>query len=271
MLRVRMLVTKRGGSRSRLHEFTWLALFLAIFLSGISLRVVGAQTLPVPVSRWPFDEATGTIAHDTVGTNPGTLVNSAAFTSGLLGNAVYLDGISGRVEVPNSANLTITGAVTVEAVVKLAAIVPPGAVGLSSPIVAKWGDSGTGGYGLFLLPNSAIPSFAISTTGFDNKSAAATSPLSLNQWHHLAGTYDGVVVKLYVDGVLVAQTSVGFGIFPASVPVVMGNWNPTFTTTGGGNAPIKGKLDQVSIYNQALDAATIQLLANKYAVLHATP
>ena len=45
-------------------------------------------------------------------------------------------------------------------------------------------------------------------------SVESTARLEVNQWHHLAGTYDGTTLKLYIDGQLVAedtQAGVNFG------------------------------------------------------------
>ena len=75
--------------------------------------------------------------------------------------------------------------------------------------------------------------------------------MPLNTWTHLAATYDGTVLALYVNGV------------QAATLVVSG---PLITSTGalqiGGNAIwgewFNGLIDEVRVYNRALSATEIQ-------------
>lgn len=238
--------------------------FTVIFLIGIS-AIVDAEVNPIPVSRWTFDETAGIIANDIIDGNQATLLNGAFFTQGLIGNAVYLDGIDDRVEVSSSPNLMITNQVTVEALVNIQAATTN--TSAFPTIVAKWGNGtfGTGGYGLFIAPDGVTPVFAISRDGFEagySSSVLAPTPLSFNQWHHLVGTYDGVYQKLYIDGILVAQATRPGTIFPTPAPVVMGQYNPEFTSPEAAAVMrMAGLIDYAAIYNVALDATTVQQLA----------
>jgi pimeloyl-ACP methyl ester carboxylesterase len=78
-----------------------------------------------------------------------------------------------------------------------------------------------------------------------------------NQWVHCVGTYDGTVQRLYINGVLVANTNV----------VGTVNWDDSFIAEGiGGICPgygqpgFNGSIDDVRIYNRALSASEIQQL-----------
>ena len=63
---------------------------------GAVARARGASPLglgPAPMSRWLFDEGTGTTAADSAGTHPATLVGNAGWTPGIQGpSALSLDG-----------------------------------------------------------------------------------------------------------------------------------------------------------------------------------
>ncbi len=78
-------------------------------------------------------------------------------------------------------------------------------------------------------------------------------------WHHVAGTYDGIVVRLYVDGVLQGTSDpCTMEPVPNSDPVTIGQVSPNvdyidpYTGTG--------YIDEVRIYNRALSLEDILLL-----------
>src|SRR5207237_2837648 len=81
-----------------------------------------------------------------------------------------------------------------------------------------------------------------------NQNVMAPSGLAVNTWTHLAATFDGTMVRLYVNGVQVASQAQA---------------TPLRTTTGtlqigadsyaGEN--FAGRIDEVRIYNRALTAA----------------
>jgi len=58
-------------------------------------------------------------ANDIQGNNNGTLQNGATFAAGKVGQAFSFDGVDDYVEVPNAANLNITGPLTIDVWVKL--------------------------------------------------------------------------------------------------------------------------------------------------------
>jgi hypothetical protein len=84
-----------------------------------------------------------------------------------------------------------------------------------------------------------------------------TNPL--NRWIHVAGTYDGINLRLYVAGALV-KTQPYTGLLAsatATTPVLIGaNRNLT-----GDNQPWEGWLDEVMISAMALPGQTINQLA----------
>src|SRR5208337_1034898 len=57
------------------------------------------------VSYWEFNEGSGTIATDSVGTNNGTISGGATWTSGVVGNALSFDGVNDYIQVPNAPAL----------------------------------------------------------------------------------------------------------------------------------------------------------------------
>jgi len=96
-------------------------------------------------------------------------------------------------------------------------------------------------------------------------SPAAPNTIWDGNWHLAAGTYDGAAVRLYIDG-----RQVGTGT-PASGPVVYGLPDNRFVIGNyggslldppacGSNTSFAGDIDEVRVYNRALDAAEITSL-----------
>lgn len=92
-------------------------------------------------------------------------------------------------------------------------------------------------------------------------------------WIHVAATYDGSKMRLYVDGVLDAEVSKSGGIAQGpSVPVAIGN-QPQ------GDRSFDGYIDDVRIYTRSLDeldiaavmASTSTIVANRTASDPSTP
>jgi hypothetical protein len=81
--------------------------------------------------------------------------------------------------------------------------------------------------------------------------------LPLNQWHHLACTWDGAVLRVYADGRLdgsdatLASGPIQYSGFSED-ELLIGRW--------GRNASQRtvGRIDEIAIYSEALDQATIE-------------
>jgi hypothetical protein len=92
----------------------------------------------------------------------------------------------------------------------------------------------------------------------------STSTYALNTWYHVAATYDGANVVLYVNGSVVSTTSytTGIGINhydDAGNQFMFGNYgsNSTLQT-------FQGTIDDIRYYNRALSAAEIAALYKQY-------
>ena len=75
--------------------------------------------------------------------------------------------------------------------------------------------------------------------------------MPLNAWSHVAATYDGAALRLYVDGAPAGSTAVtGSMAVTSGVLRIGGNnlWNEWFS----------GLIDEVRIYDRALSQAEIQ-------------
>jgi hypothetical protein len=142
-----------------------------------------------------LDAGSGTTAGDSSGNgNNGTLVNGPTWTTGTTFGAVTFDGSNDAIEVPASATInSVTTSVTVATWVYRNAA-------QSSWVSVLSRQLGTGGAEQYYLGfNANQYRWVVNTAaGYSNLGLGGAAPVG--QWVHLVGTYDGTMVRLYVNG-----------------------------------------------------------------------
>lgn len=205
------------------------------------------------VAHWKFDEGTGNVAADSSGNgHTASLLGGAGWTAGRVGSgAVNLDGVDDYGQSPDTAALRLGGGA-----LSVAAWVRYTATGGHQMIIAKPASATAHvspyfAYSLHILAGGT-PRFWLT---LNNVGRNVSGPsLSTGTWHHLAGVWDGSVMRLYVNGVEAGSVSAS-GTLPAfTTPLRIG-------TNGGLSEKFKGSMDNVKIYSRALTAAEIQSLA----------
>jgi hypothetical protein len=195
------------------------------------------------VGAYGFDETTGTAAPDASGAGNNGSVSGAAWTAGgRYGGALSFDGVNDWVTVADADTLDLTTAMTLEAWVR------PTAVTGYRTVAIK--ETATGmSYGLYSSGKSNLPSAHVTTSA--EVAARATTQLAANTWTHLAATYDGVTLRLYVNATQVATKAVTGSASLSAAPLRIGGnavWPEWFS----------GLIDEVRVYRRALTAAEIQ-------------
>ena len=208
-----------------------------------------------PVAHWAFNENTGTTAADSSGNgNTGTLLNGPLWHSSPLGaSCLDFDAGNDSVRVADSPSLRIAGPMTLSAWVYYNG---PDKHSLGRVV---WNVNA--GYSLNaedFANQTCYWSFYLG--GVDNKDGRCNVPgidNMTNQWVHLAGVYDNSgtpTTRLYINGVLAMEnTNAPVALKATSGAMTIGNqdlWNTW-----------NGRIDEVSIYNRALDAGEIAALA----------
>lgn len=84
----------------------------------------------------------------------------------------------------------------------------------------------------------------------NNKKAVGTTTILNTGWHHIAGTFDGTFVKIYVDGVMENSVNIAGTTMSGTANLMIGANN--YGSAG------KGIIDEVRVYNRALSSAEIQ-------------
>ena len=146
------------------------------------------------VAAYGFDAGSGTTAADSSGKgNVGSVSGPVWSAAGRYGSALSFDGVNDWVTVADSNSLDLTTGMTLEAWVR------PSTLGGWRTVAFK---ERTGGvvYGLYADQAGGRPLGEVFIGS--ERSATGTAALPLNAWSHLATTYDGSVVRLYVNGVV---------------------------------------------------------------------
>ena len=76
----------------------------------------------------------------------------------------------------------------------------------------------------------------------------ANRALTTDRFHHVAGTYDGDSMRLYLDGVLMGSRE-----FSGTVAQDGGGW----VYLGGASDGIEGMIDELAFYDRALSSEEI--------------
>ncbi|NUT54739.1 MAG: hypothetical protein HOQ03_01980, partial [Thermoleophilia bacterium] len=196
------------------------------------------------VGAWAFDEGTGTTTSDQSGRgNTGTLANATWVTTGKFNNALSFNGTNAWVTVVDAASLDLTTGMTLEAWVR------PSVAGGWRTVAAK-DMSGGLAYGLYSNTNGAFPGTEVSIGG-TARSLNGTTALPVGSWSHVAVTYDGATLRLYVNGAQASQLAAAGSLATSTSPFHIGgngSWGEWFN----------GSIDEVRLYSRALAAGEIQ-------------
>jgi hypothetical protein len=234
--------SRNGRRRARL----WLlALVLAATASAAARAGELGTCVQPPANLVSWWAAEGN-ADDETGTNPGD-ASAAGFAPGPVGVAFTFDGDNEFVSVPDDPSLNLA-AFTLEGWIESAELLSP-AVGF---IAVKSGSDGLEGYefGVF----NATGQLRLSLNGALGGADLIAGPDVIDgQLHHVAASYDGARLRLYVDGGLVGcladSETVQYGV---ASPFYIGR-RPELTFDGDWN----GLIDELSLYSRALCATEI--------------
>lgn len=203
-----------------------------------------------PVSYWRLDETAGTIAADSVGGNDGTY--TGGYTLNQAGipavnrPAVLLNGSSGYIDLGTPATLNITAAWSLEAWVYLTST--PDRTGIIGEIFTGSGDNVLYELGFGINSGTANSNPTVGYYTGSAWKAVAGSPLSLNAWHHLVGTWDGAKLSLFIDKDLAASAAQS----PGPTAGVDGFYIGRLHGVSGGLEYFPGRIDEVAVYDHAL-------------------
>jgi hypothetical protein len=179
--------------------------------------------------------------------NHGTIWGATWTSSGRYGKALMFNGSSNWVTVPDVPTLDLTTGMTLEAWVY-----PTTSSGVRDVLIKEGASVDI--YNLYARNSVGLAELYAYTPNGGNYTAEG-STVAANTWTHLAGTYDGSMLRLYRNGVEVArQARSGPIATSGGVLRIGGNslWGEFF----------RGRIDEVRIYNRALSPSEIQANMN---------
>ncbi|OPG11395.1 LamG domain-containing protein [Microbispora sp. GKU 823] len=197
------------------------------------------------VAAYGMNESTGTTVADSSGQNNTGAARDTSWATGRHGGALSFNGTSSWVTIPHAPSLRLTNALT------LSAWVRPAALGTvwRSVLMKEHAEAG-GGYGLYAATEYSAPAGWLQTAE-EGGALTGSSQLPLNQWSHLAFTYDGGMATVYVNGAQVSQAPIAGEVIDDGGALRIGGnafWGEFFS----------GLIDEVRVYNRAQSAAEIQ-------------
>jgi len=121
--------------------------------------------------------------------------------------SLALAAASSYVHVPDNPALDVTGPVTIEAWIKVESVTRP------QGIVERFNSFGSstsdGGYALRLTSAGKLRFYTIKNGAVTDNVIGGTT-LTPNEWHHVAGVFDGGQLRVYLDGRLDGSKASGF-------------------------------------------------------------
>lgn len=197
------------------------------------------------VAAYSFEEGVGKLVADASGRGNSGTVSSARWTTvsgGKFGRAMYFNGKSSLITIPDAPALRLSTGMTLESWVY-----PLTADYVWRDIIQKGDDN----YYLMASTEAGTPAgTAQVTTNGANPRVHAPTPLPAFKWTHIAVTYDQKNLRFYRDGIEVSQAMMNGLIVGSNAPLQLGGdsiYGQYFN----------GYIDEVRVYNKALSGEEI--------------
>lgn len=208
-------------------------------------NIAKAQTFVTEglVSYWSFDNISGKTVQDDWGNNDGTVGGVAQIVEGKIRKALKFDGSDDNVNMGNPEDLNFgDGGYSIEAWIKTQS---------DGAVVTKMQFSNERGW-----YNRVESGKLHNRLQADNgNSGNSTSNVSDNNWRHTVAVIDrkGGRQQVYIDGTLEGNPQIAdvVGAVSNERDVVVGSYHD-------GKEYFKGIIDEVRIYNRALNAGEVK-------------
>jgi hypothetical protein len=207
------------------------------------------------VSWWPGDGN----ANDIRDGNNGVVQGGVSFPAARVGPGFTFDSDDDRVVIPHNANLNVQGTgFTADFWMRAIGNQPNDPGGLAALLEKSHGFADQTGWAFQVDIHTGAPSFAM-PNGTTITHFTVPSDVLDGGFHHIAGTWDGSTMRLFVDG---AQS--GSAPNPTASSPAANNTRALNIGFAWGGAPgqetrfFRGQVDEVEKFDRALSQAEIQ-------------
>ena len=197
------------------------------------------------VGAWAFDEGTGTAAADQSGRgNNGTIANAAWVTNGKFNKALSFNGTNAWVTVAGRCDARSHDRHDTRSL---------GAARRLGRLAdgRREGPGRRAGVRPLQQHGRRLPRDRGIDRRVDRAPSTRPNALPVGVWSHVASTYNGTTLRLYVNGSQVGQLAVAGSIATSASALHIGG-------NGAWGEWFNGTIDEVRVYNRALGASEIQ-------------
>jgi len=203
---------------------------------------------------WHFNDAVGAarVWEETQNRNHGSvfgaeIIDSDSPVESLPANSLHLDGLSSFVSIPHNPSLDVSTHWTLETWIKPDTLLIGNSLGWQALISKNWSPRPPS---LWIFQDRLEVWFESDSSG-DVAQAVGSNILKQNKWQHVAATYDSNFITIYVNGKI--DIVVENHLVPQGSTK---DW--AIGQRGDNDFWYKGFMDEVRIWNRALDQKEIQ-------------
>ena len=173
------------------------------------------------------------------------MVNSPAYSATNGGYLSFIGASSQYASIADSTSLLTANAITIEYWVKINSLA-------DSALASKHRQSTSpiSGWNNYLLSSGKI-SFQLRAGNVCCQTLDTTATVGTTQWNHIASTYDGTTMKVYINGVQDATTTPATGSVDSTQSINIGR------DVNSGSAYLNGLIATTRIYKRALTATEV--------------
>jgi hypothetical protein len=236
---------------------TYLFLILIILFSSTLLFSVPVNAIDDTylIARWTFNDGT---AMDSSGNNHHGTIHGAQPISGPKGNALRFNGVDNYIEIPDHPSLNGFTEFTVSCWFRVHGF------NIWEPILNK------GGYNEYTtdvfevnVNYQGLIHFVLNfeTTGRTGYNTPA-GIIKIDTWHHLVGSWDGDILNIYIDGILVQifdTPNEPLKTSDSTLQIGLEYENPD-------QSYFNGDIDDIYIYSRALTAEESTILYTRSGI-----
>ncbi|MDD5012192.1 MAG: LamG domain-containing protein [Candidatus Nanoarchaeia archaeon] len=230
-------------------------IFVSIILSSNFILAEWTEDLNEDlVAYYKMDSITSGIIIDSVNGFNGVLNNSPTLDSGgKIGNGIKFNGINQFAEIPHNPGFNIQN-ITISVWVRLNST-PTLTPYDAATVISKDRDDGRS-----WAINSGL-NISSNWSAYINNGAptlvAKGGELTLNNWTHIIMTKNSTALYIYINGILVGQSSASPAIAETTVPIQIGA-----TAFSVMRRFLNGTIDEIGIWDRSLTSSEISQLYN---------